>query len=230
MVIANPHLKLDPAMAHWQRPAGDVGGDFVVFQRDAHFLRLFVGDVTGHGEEAARAAEQIRPMIERELEGGVDEARLRRWSKRVYDTLEDRFVAMTCLEIDLFEREAVVAVAGNPAVLIRRADDGSVHQIQADGMPLGLVDEDEWFAPSLRRVSLNDGDEIICFTDGLTDTLGRQDGRRFGLDRVLSVLAAGHRRSPIQTLRASHAAYADPAAEQDDVTVFWIGNPQRKAA
>ncbi len=220
----------DWSLEEWQQPAHAVGGDFIVTQDDGRFLRIFVGDVTGHGDSAASAADLIRPLIERELADGVSEAKLRRWSKATYELLEDRFVAMTYLQIDRETGQATIINAGNPPVVVLRRGGESVEYVRANGMPLGLVDQDEWCAPSPQRISLGAGDEIVCFTDGLPDTLGDRSQERFGVNRVVSALSNSQQRSRVQTLSASVSAFADRSAEQDDLTVLWVGDAGRRAA
>lgn len=189
-----------------------------------------MGDVTGHDDAAAAAAKRIRPLIERDLHGGISAAKLRRWNVAVQTLLEDRFVAFTCLEIDRVSGEVSILIAGNPAVIVRRDGGRVIEQLAANGMPLGLVDEDEWVAPSPQRVVLSAGDELVCYTDGLTDMVGRRGLRSFGLQRVLSAMDSATYMTPVRSLSDSVRAFADPAREQDDVTVLWIGDARRRAA
>ncbi|MFQ5590063.1 MAG: PP2C family protein-serine/threonine phosphatase [Phycisphaerae bacterium] len=214
----------------WQRPAEEAGGDFIVTKEVGHTLRVFVGDIAGHGNSAARAVELIRPMIERDLGGTINEATLRRWSKAVGELLPDRFVAMTCIQVDRDTGRATILNAGNPQAIILRRDRDSIEYVRSNGMPLGLVDEDEWRAPSSQTFTLAAGDELICFTDGLPDTLGVRDRGRFGVDRIVSALSDHAEHSPVQSLRHSVCAFADDSTDQDDVTVLWIGGATRWAA
>ena len=80
------------------------------------------------------------------------------------------------------------------------------------------------------RFNVRPADAIVCFTDGLPDSLGGPDRQRFGLPRVLSTLARSRRRDPLPMLRRSIESFADPRAEQDDVTVLWAGDVRRRAA
>lgn len=230
MEIVRQRFKLDWALKEWQQLAGLSGGDFTVHQQNGALLRVLVGDVTGHGADAAATVDAVRPMIERELADGINEETLRRWSRVVHQLFEDRFIAFTCLEINLVTGTVAVWNAGNPAVIIRREGGRGCEQIEADGMPLGLVDDDEWCAPSPQPVDLAPGDEIVCYTDGLTDTVGKRHRRHFGVDRVLSSLVGNRGQTPLKLLRETVAAFADRFAEQDDLTVLWIGDPKLRAA
>ncbi len=230
MVTLSRQLGINLSLEQWQRSTGETGGDFVVIEQGPRHLRVFMADVTGHGDAAAAAAKRIRPMIERELRGGINGAKLRRLSKAAHDLLEERFVAFTCLEIDLVSGKASVIIAGNPAVIVRRDGGRFTEQLEANGMPLGLVDEDEWVAPSPQCVYLKPGDEFVCYTDGLTDTVGDGGGQRFGLHRVLSALSSDTLLTPVRFLSRCVQSFADRTADQDDLTLLWIGDAHRCAA
>ena len=214
----------------WERPAGRRGGDFVATHHDARRLRIFVGDVAGHGDEVAGHAERARRLIQPDLAGPIDEATLRRWNRRVFDALEDRFVAFTLLDLDIQTGCVSLLCGGNPGVVVLRADRPNPDWRCIGGMPLGLVDDSEWQPAVPVRFNVRPADAIVCFTDGLPDSLGGPDHQRYGLPRVLSTLARSRRRDPLPMLRRSIESFADPRAEQDDVTVLWAGDARRRAA
>ncbi len=147
---------------------------------------------------------------------------------RVIDA--DRFVAFSYVEIDVATGCGVIASAGNPPPIVGRNDYGAFESIMPDGMPLGLVDDDEWVPPTFRRVRLSVGDSIVCFTDGMTDI--RVDDARtpLGMSRILAALAGSASQSAVKTLRTRYAAFPDAAQRHDDVTVLSVDTVLRRAA
>lgn len=220
LATENEARAFDWTRGEWQRPSDGLGGDFVISERQRHRARFFIGDVTGHGDSASEAASLVRAAIGRDFHHGFTQAGLRRWNRLIRRLLDERFVAFTSVEVNLNSGSTKIATAGNPSVILRRRAGGPLEQYQSNGMPLGLVDDDEWRAPVFHRVTLQPGDEIICFTDGLTDALGKRNHNRFGMDRVLRTLRADRRHNGARSLSDSVSSFVDRAVEQDDITVL----------
>lgn len=210
----------DWAQREWQRPRSGLGGDFVISEWEPHRARFFIGDVTGHGDSAAEAAALVSAALRRDLSHGFTRAGLRRWNRLMRQLLDERFVAFTSVEINRYSGSTKIATAGNPSVILRRQASGLLERYQSNGMPLGLVDDNEWQAPLFHRVTLQPGDEIICFTDGLTDALGKRNHKRFGMDRALRTLAADRCHNGARALSDSVRSFVDRNVEQDDITVL----------
>src|SRR5262249_27259401 len=114
------------------RPAYSVGGDFYdVFRLSPRKIGIFVGDVSGKGVAAAllmaRVSSDLRAAALAEPEPAqalarVNEAVLER---RQHDT----FVTAIYLTMDVTTRRVVLANAGHPLPLVKRAD-GSVERVE----------------------------------------------------------------------------------------------------
>ena len=78
------------------------------------------------------------------------------------------------------------ACAGHPFPLLRRAD-GSVTELGAGGLPLGLRGELEIPAGG---VTLGPGDLLALYTDGLPEAISRA-GEAFGYERARALVAPG---------------------------------------
>lgn len=213
----------------WAAPAGGASGDFVICRRAGSKLQVFVGDATGHGERAAAVAAAARRLIERDTDEPVSPQLLRAWNRELDALYANRFVCLTYVEIDAAAREVTVANAGNPPVMIVRGRGGRVDELPATGMPVGLVEDDFWRAPTFLRTRLDPADSIVCFTDGLPDLVGPRE-QRFGLERVLSSIAHAADESLIRSLSESAELFADRSAEQDDLTILCIERSENRAA
>ncbi len=228
---AQPRMKkLAWTMDSWEQPAKNLGGDFVVCTRSTQTLRVFLGDVTGHDSEAAATARRISKIIRTDLEHEIDESTLRRWSSasRIIDG--DRFVAFSYVEIDIATGHGTIAAAGNPPTIVARDHFETFESVMPDGMPLGLVDDDEWVPPTLRRIKLDAGDSVICFTDGMTDIRVDDTRSTYGVARILAALARTAPQAAVNTLRNNYTAFPARDQRHDDVTVLSVNAVLKRAA
>lgn len=207
-------------VAGWSQPAEIVGGDFIEVHREGDMVRIWIGDVTGHGRLAAFASTVIRTRLRPFFTVAPTPHALRAASAQIFGSFDgDRFLSATIIELDQRRGLATVINAGNPSVVVYRADRQAVETVASSGMPLGLMSPAEWAAPEPCVVKLGPGDQILCFTDGLVDDRGRRG--RFGMRRVIRVL----QRNPdeaVSELASRFAAFSNPQAESDDVTVVSI--------
>jgi serine phosphatase RsbU (regulator of sigma subunit) len=157
-------------------------GDFYdVFSLGRGRWGAVIGDVCGHGVEAAKTTSLARHTVR-------TAALSERSPSRVLATLNQVLLArgdddqrfLTAAYVVLARDAgkgftATIACAGHPAPLIRRAD-GRVAAVPAAGALLGVLPDVE-----VETVveHLAGGDSLVLFTDGLTeqpDTAGRQWG------------------------------------------------------
>jgi len=78
--------------------------------------------------------------------------------------------------------ELTIATAGHPPPLLRRHE--TVTPIGPGGILLGVA---ETRAFEQEAIALDEGDAVLLYTDGVTDTPGR--GERFGATRLADTLA-----------------------------------------
>lgn len=159
------------ALSAVYRPASSevqIGGDWYdAYQLDDRRVLLTVGDVTGHGLEASivmgkmRHAINIVALYERSPARILDAAEgilLRRYPNSVATA----FVAI----IDTRAGTLTYANAGHPYPLLRNVD-GTIKELAADGLPLGLRSAAPPAKPVTERI---DGAALLAFyTDGLTE-------------------------------------------------------------
>ncbi|MCA1844915.1 MAG: SpoIIE family protein phosphatase [Actinobacteria bacterium] len=189
-----PALPVIPGIdiAALYRPAGrgdEVGGDFYdVFQVGEGDWVIVIGDVCGKGVEAAvvtaLARYTIRAVAARlsspsDVLEALNEALLRHGA--------DRFC--TVLSARLRETSGgwrlTLCSGGHPLPLLVRGATSPV-PVGAHGALLGVLD-----APALhdREIALRPGDQVVFFTDGVTE--GRCGSAFYG-DERLRAAAAGH--------------------------------------
>lgn len=209
------------AIASAYRPgtaALEVGGDWYdAFTVADGALALLVGDVVGHGLEAAVAMGQLRGAVRALGPTGSP--------KRVLEAL-DTFVeelpaaAMATLAyavLDLDEGRLTYACAGHPPPLLVPMDGPPRLLWEGRSTPLGSSfagareEAVDWLAP---------GDTIVLYTDGLVER--RTDGMSAGLDALLEVAsrAAGDEPSTLVD-RILESLLVDETLD-DDVCVLAV--------
>jgi serine phosphatase RsbU (regulator of sigma subunit) len=173
-------------LASLYRAAGDqneVGGDFYdAFEVSGGWL-LVVGDVTGRGAEAATLTALSRYTLRtagRLL--GDPLAAVRQLNEALLERPNLSIVTVACALLGA--REAALVLAGQPPPYLLRA--GAAAPVGAFGAPLGIDAADRWEAT---RVQLRPSDQLVLYTDGVTDAVG--DGARFGEARLAETLRRG---------------------------------------
>src|SRR5215203_5290166 len=149
-----------------------VGGDWYdVIQLGHRRLGLSVGDVAGHGMAAATHLGQLRSALRAYALDVENPARVMRRLARFADQEGSRMATMIYATLNLDTGELAFARAGHPYPLVLRADHNAVFLDQASGPPLGTgadFDYDE------QRITLESGDTLLLYTDGLIERRGRQ--------------------------------------------------------
>lgn len=150
-------------------PAGGelrVGGDWYDAFEVAEGRILFsIGDVTGHGIEAAVVMSRVRQAV---LTIGVDEPDPSVVLERANEILlmqDATIVTAICGVIDLAQGVIRLANAGHPPAIVR-FHDGEVEKFGATGPPLGALDRPRFGVSS---VLVSPGSLLTLFTDGLVE-------------------------------------------------------------
>jgi serine phosphatase RsbU (regulator of sigma subunit)/GAF domain-containing protein len=180
----------------------DVGGDFYdAFQADANWWIVAVGDVCGHGVEAAATTGLVRHTIRSAAIGGVmpstvlsrlNEMLLRAAAER--EALDDdrlplspRFCTVLVGAVQPTERgvDIILCSGGHPLPLVRRSV-GRVDPVGVPGTLLGVTDDVSLIDTV---VHLDPGETLVCYTDGLME---RRSGRRsFGEEGIVKAMLQG---------------------------------------
>ena len=162
----------------------DVGGDFYdVFPIDGSHVAL-LGDVTGKGVAAAALTSLVRHTAK--TAAGFD-ARPSAVLTVVNRALRQRpqVAPVTMLCALLRDGSITFAVGGHPLPLLKRAGQ-PCERVGRTGLLLGAVDT--YPGAEEVTVTLERGDTLLLYTDGVTDTPG--DGGRFGEERLRAAVDA----------------------------------------
>ena len=155
------------------RPGMNVGGDmYDVALLGENRIALYVADAAGHGVAAAMLSVLFKQKLSMCDERGVPldpPEVLRRVNARLsQDVLaQGLFLTAGYVLLDAETGELRVASAGHPPILLQRA--GGEHVLlERTGPALGLVEDVEL---TEHRLTLEPGDRLMLYTDGLLDGL-----------------------------------------------------------
>jgi serine phosphatase RsbU (regulator of sigma subunit) len=197
---------LELAAAFLPARAERVSGDFyLVAEGPQDSTVLVVGDVIGHGLQAARRASFIRTTFAATAPFSDDPGRLLSWANTALIERAgtgSEFVTAACVTFLPSAQLLRWAYAGHPPALW--LDDGQELKPLRQGTPLGLG-SDLGCAQGSRRAPSGAG--VLLYTDGLTEA--RHDGEMFGLNGVSAALGGLHKPSPTEAVAALRARVAD---------------------
>jgi PAS domain S-box-containing protein len=165
--------------------ASRIGGDWYDgFRIDANRLAFAVGDVAGHGTQAAMVMREMRQIMRGGLlEGETPLGALRRANRHLLTHRRDMHVTALLAVLDVRTHIMTYANAGHPPLIIRDPS-GELAEVGPHGLPLGIDSELE---PLAAEVSVVPGSGIVLYTDGLIETDGDLVA---GLQRLKSVVSA----------------------------------------
>ncbi len=173
----------------------EVGGDWYdLIEREDGGILVAVGDVVGHGVQAATAMGKLRSamgalglVVESvpELLGRLDQ---------FADKIEEaRFGTVAAVLLQPQTGELRYSLAGHPPPLVIDRNGNGRFLEGGQGPPLCLVIGDEAGRPEGRTI-LEEGSTLILYTDGLIER--REDSIDNGLERLKGAVVARYRLEP----------------------------------
>lgn len=213
------HKHLD--LAREYMPFREIGGDYYDFvPLGAQGLALAVGDVMGKGVSAALLAAtlkaSVRSHLQSEASWGELVARINRMFWEV--TPVGLFASLFFGVFDATGRTLDYVNAGHfyPFVIRR---DGRIEDLSEGGSVLGLVEEAHYYAG---RVALGPGDEVIFYSDGVTERTNLE-GELYGVERLKDAAYRSHldpARISLYSILGELQGWSDGLPPEDDATLI----------
>ena len=211
-----------PELPGWRtatlyRPAGDasrVGGDFYdAFPIEGGWM-VVVGDVCGHGVEAAALTALMRHTLRTAatVSGSPTEA-LDKLNRELVARSQLTLATAVCVVLNHGAGEGIsadIVCAGHPKPILIR--DGALSYLGQFGPMPGAYADEKWDSVA---AMIRDGDVLVLYTDGVIDTVGA-DGR-FGPQRLEEALR-GARTADDAVKRVDAALLEFQDGEQPDDT------------
>ncbi|MBD3221994.1 SpoIIE family protein phosphatase [bacterium] len=160
-----------------------VSGDYYdVIARDDGRLALVIADVSGKGMPASLLASNLQASLRAQCELSDSPADiLARVNRQLHAATDSMHFATAFLAfLDPRTRRLVYCSGGHDApVLVDR--EGRVRRLDEGGLPLGAFDFGEY---TEGEVELDEGDLLLLYTDGLTETKSPDGEDEFGIERL----------------------------------------------
>ena len=202
-------------------PAGDLSGDFydLLQLSDDEYL-MYIADVSGHGIQASLLTifmrERVRTNSDAALAGtGVLLSRL----VRDFITLgidSSLYVTMAACKYSRSRRELSISNAGHNCSPLIVRDNGRSETVPIRGIPVCAIADGMDYNEEL--VSMNPGDRLVLFTDGIVEEVDSAKGRAFGPEGVRALAERYHEYSGDYLARAiidESAKYSLMGAKDD---------------
>jgi phosphoserine phosphatase RsbU/P len=220
-----------PGYAFWEcyKPSLEVGGDLYDYIRvegagspasDGNRLAITIGDVAGKGMPSALFAASICPEIRHLIQTGVAPGEvLASINRQILSTdVENRFLTMAIVLLDTRLHTLTVVSAGHMDPLVRRAK-GAIEAVHCGGFgpPLGVDPRAVYRGVT---VSLQPGDLVVLYTDGVTDALDG-DYQPFGDDRLRKTISDSRPGAAAagEDIVAAISDFARGPTQYDDITI-----------
>ncbi|MCL4302008.1 MAG: SpoIIE family protein phosphatase [Anaerolineae bacterium] len=205
-------------------PASEVGGDFYDFITVSdRQLTLIIGDVAGKGIPAAMLTSVTRTMLRVEaMRGDLPHSIIHQANNVLYQDLSraDSFVTAFVATIDAAAGTLSYASAGHTPAILWRAETQTTEQLKATSPPIGIFYRGE----STRTVTLNPGDTLLFYTDGITEAESPA-GELFGLSRLIQIVEANANESPEklqQQIQTEITQFRQDSLGRDDATLLVV--------
>jgi serine phosphatase RsbU (regulator of sigma subunit) len=200
-------------------PATEVGGDYYDYFVEEERIALICGDVAGHGMASGLVLAALRSGFTLLRDSLHDPAAvLTRLHDLVAQTTRRRMlVTVSVVLLDRIARTAIIASAGHPPVIVRRAG-GFVETVALYAPPLGV--RLPVHIPQ-RRLEFEPGDTFVLHSDGIYETRNAA-GEAYGMERLEHVVrkhAAGDAESLRDEILRDVARFRGSVEPDDDVTV-----------
>lgn len=186
-------------MAASYQTARRAGGDYYDFFPVSNGCwGLLIADVSGHGTPAAVVMAVTHSLAHTVASTAHPPSHLLSYVNeqlaRRYSTASGAFVTAFYAVFDPHSLTLTYASAGHNPPRLKRCQSGQLQTLDStDGLPLGLVESGQY---SDSVISLSTGDQLVLFTDGITEAMN-PEGDLFGTTRLDLALASC---SPAQQL------------------------------
>jgi serine phosphatase RsbU (regulator of sigma subunit) len=133
-------------------------------------------------------------------------------------TAANRYATLFVAQLDIPTRTLVYVNGGHNAPMLLRHD-GTLLRFNEGGSVVGLFPDIPFVSGAAK---LAPGDELIAFTDGITEAMNGAD-EEYGEERLLECTRTTDRASPkslVAAIFASVDAFAHGTAQYDDMTVI----------
>ncbi|MDX6309460.1 MAG: hypothetical protein QOI06_2506 [Nocardioidaceae bacterium] len=212
---------LNASLAAACLPAAQVGGDYYDFVPGDHGATYaVVADVTGHGLGPGLIMAMTRSVLRAELRGtaslpgAIAATNSVMWADLVATAA---FITIFVVRYDPTTRRLSYVNGGHHPALLRHPD-GSVEDLDCDGMPLGLLPDPPYEEGSRM---LEPGSTVVIFSDGIVEGQS-PEGVMYGTSRLREIITTkgeGPAADLVTCVLDDLQRFQAGATQDDDVTL-----------
>jgi PAS domain S-box-containing protein len=204
----------------------EIGGDYFDFLWDRQCpqdsVSMVVGDVTGHGVEAALLMTTARAFLRmRASQCGGGAQILTEMNRHLARDVSNsgRFMTLSFIRFDPASRSLRWVRAGHPPALVYDPAADRFRELRGQGLPLGV--DDRYQYEEYGNAEINAGQIIAIGTDGIWEASDRKKNH-YGIERFCEVI---RRHADLNAKNILEAVFADiknftlGARQEDDITL-----------
>lgn len=175
-------------VAAFCQPAKETSGDFYDVVETPQHLTFVVADACGKSVPAAMTMGLARNTVRSEIGHGSDPAtaltRANRWL--VDDMGGNRYVALTCLRVELGTCQLTLANAGGLSPILYHGGQSSFVASPGLTVPLGITEDVQYQQTTF---ALSSGDRLLLYTDGIVEAINA-NGQMFSFEQLQATVAS----------------------------------------
>jgi PAS domain S-box-containing protein len=204
----------------------EIGGDYFDFLWDRQCpqdaFSMAVGDVTGHGVEAALLMTTARAFLRmRASQCGGSAEIVSEMNRHLARDVTDsgRFMTLSFIRLDLASRSLRWVRAGHPPALVYDPAADRFRELAGEGLPLGVDDRHQY--EEYLETGFAPGQIIAIGTDGVWEACDRQRNP-YGIERFREIIrrhAALCAKDILEAVFADIKDFTRGARQEDDITV-----------
>jgi sigma-B regulation protein RsbU (phosphoserine phosphatase) len=190
------YLDKEILFSSYYEPCEAVGGD--LFDRiklsETKYV-VYIGDVSGHGVQAALLMSAIKSTIMLMIENYQDSQTMAEFftklNERLYNNLfmHNNYLTLLMGVVDLEEQEIRFLNAGHPPLIKIDSLTGDVEVMDQKGsLPLGWMPNSKYHEDDIERLPLSNTDIFLVFTDGIYECTNMND-LQFGIEGIKELLS-----------------------------------------
>ena len=219
----------DWAISYYNKPMAGVSGDFLDIYSSGNKLEgIGIFDVSGHGIASGLVTMLVKNIIFQEFNNGKNDK-----LKSIIDRINIRYIKekgnienyLTGILTRLSDDSSTVEFinAGHSMPIFYSAKDDSAHYVEDDNTAfgaIGLPDIPTNFVS--HKVEMERGDELIFFTDGVTEA-SNSEGEDFGKDKLLKSIFRNADRpltTQVNCIVSDILTFIGNEPQKDDITII----------
>ncbi len=221
------NLPAVPGVSSFLSAYSSFSGDLLLMSpRPGEGFNVLVADITGHGLPAALGTIPIAETFFTMTSKGFGVGAMAREMNKVFRKRMPDYLLCAAVLIAVQDqgRRLHIWSGGMPSQLIFDEHGRVESVLQSQHMALGALIDAE-FDDSVVSIDLRPGQQILCFTDGVTETANAQ-GEMFGEENLLKTLEQSPELGIIDRIIETLYPFVDHGTLSDDVTIFCFNSAE----